>query len=106
MTKTLKKILTNEDIRNIKVGDIVRLSGYGRMMYNGENKGIYSFLGRCRSRTEITEVRVQRQNIFPEGNPDGRGNIFVDTPYNEGTYNNYNRLYIKINRKLKTLGGI
>lgn len=107
MAKSLKKILTQEDIQRLREGDLVKISGYGRMMYHGKEGEDHVFLGRCRSRSTITEIRAREECLHPEGNPAGHGNLMVIETYNESTYHpSFENCYQEKNLALRNKGGI
>lgn len=110
MARRIKKIIAQGDIDSLRPDDLVRVSGYGRMMVNSLEADQYTFLGRQKSRSKITEVQARKDCLFPEGHECGRGNMRIDLPYTEGKYQKnsttFPEEYDQRNDALRTRGGI
>ena len=110
MTKSLKKIIAQQDIDKLKINDLLKVSGYGRMMLNKiTEEGEYFFIGRQGSRKTIVEIHSKKEKLWPERNPDGSGNLIADVFYESTSKKNSiisGSEYNERNAALRKRGGI
>ncbi len=62
--KEIKKIRTQDDLNKLKIGDIVEIRNYGKMLYYATSMLDHTFLGRGRSK-EIIELEISRRSLLP-----------------------------------------
>ena len=60
-------IKTVEDIINLRIGEIINMTGHGPMVHTGiEQSRKYMFLSRGELEGQIIELHVRKKGLFPE----------------------------------------
>ena len=66
--KADKKIRSMENLRRLRMGDIVEIEEYGKALYYAKSMASHTFLGRRNGGDSIYELEVARGHITPNQN--------------------------------------
>ena len=83
----IKKLEKSEGIKELELGDIVELRGYGKAVFYGQTLQSLIFLGRRKETDDIYQLEVSRGHLTPMQD----GSLGVGAILSERTFFDYNQ---------------